>query len=230
MAGNVDALIAAAVFDDRGLLPAVAQDAGSGVVRMLAWANAEALRATAETGFATFWSRSRGVPWRKGETSGHVMRVQEIRLDCDGDAVLYLVEAEGPSCHTGRTSCFFRPAAGAGASGEDDGPPEPPAVIVSRLADTIAKRRAEPPDKSYVASLLAAGWPKILAKIAEEAGELGEALPAGDRAHAAHEAADLVFHVLVGLEAAGIPASDLFAELRRRFGVSGLAEKRGRGG
>src|SRR5574341_727282 len=106
---SVDALLSAATFDERGLLPAIAQDAATGVIRMLAWANAEAVRATAESGYATFYSRSRGELWQKGATSGNVMRVRQIRLDCDGDAILYSVDAEGPSCHTGKPSCFFRP-------------------------------------------------------------------------------------------------------------------------
>jgi phosphoribosyl-ATP pyrophosphohydrolase/phosphoribosyl-AMP cyclohydrolase len=226
---TLESLLGAAKFDEQGLMPAIAQDVASGVVRMQAWASAEAVRATAESGFATFYSRSRKEIWQKGATSGHVMRVREIRLDCDGDAVLYLVDADGPSCHTGRTSCFFRPLATAsGGLAEDDGPAEAPTAIVSAVAGVIAQRRKQTAEKSYVASLLAAGWPKILGKISEEAGELVEALPAGDKAHTAHEAADLLFHLLVGLEAAEVPVDDLFAELRRRFGVSGLAEKAGR--
>jgi phosphoribosyl-ATP pyrophosphohydrolase/phosphoribosyl-AMP cyclohydrolase len=227
MSANVDSLIAAATFDERGILPAIAQDAVTGMVRMQGWASAEALRATAESGYATFYSRSRKELWRKGGTSGNVMRVREIRLDCDGDSVLYLVDAEGPSCHTGRTSCFFR-VAGARGLDEDDGPPEPPAAIVSRVAAVIAERRARPSEKSYVSSLLAAGWPRILGKIAEEARELAEALPGADRGHTAHEAADVLFHLLVGLEAAHVPVDELFAELRRRFGTSGLTEKASR--
>ena len=224
MFANVDALIDAATFDDRGLLPAIAQDARTGVVRMQAWANAEAVRATVESGYATFFSRSRGELWQKGATSGNVMRVREVRLDCDGDAVLYVVDAEGPSCHTGRTSCFFRRAGGE----EDDGPPEPPSAILSRVAGVIAARRAQTAERSYVKSLLDGGWPKILGKIGEEARELVESLPTDDRAHTAHEAADLLFHTLVCLEAAGVPLDDVFAELRRRFGVSGHAEKAAR--
>lgn len=228
MTANVEPLIQAASFDAHGLLPVVAQDATSGVVRMQAWANADALRATVETGFATFFSRSRGELWQKGATSGNVMRVREVRLDCDGDAALYLVDATGPSCHTGQTSCFFRPVVSGPALGHDDGPAEPPAVILSRVAKVITERRQESAGKSYTASLLAAGWPKILAKISEEAAEVSEALPAGDAKHTAHEAADVIFHLLVGLEAAGVPVDAVFAELRRRFGVSGLQEKASR--
>jgi phosphoribosyl-ATP pyrophosphohydrolase/phosphoribosyl-AMP cyclohydrolase len=227
MTANIEALLAATRFDDKGLVPVVAQDAVSGVVRMFAWANAEALRATVATGNATFWSRSRAQLWKKGEQSGNVMPVRELRLDCDGDTVLYVVDAVGPSCHTGKTSCFYRRADG-DALAEDNGPAEPPAAILTRLGQVIAGRRAEPPEKSYVSSLFAKGFPKINAKITEEARELTEALPTDDREHIAHEAADLVFHALVGLEAAGVPIEDVFAELRRRFGVGGHAEKASR--
>src|SRR3569832_720685 len=100
-------------FDSAGLVPVIAQDRKTGVVRVLAWASREALRLTLETGQGHFWSRSRQALWRKGETSGNGLTVREVRLDCDGDAVLYLVDAEGPSCHTGATSCFYRVADGA---------------------------------------------------------------------------------------------------------------------
>lgn len=228
MTGNIDAVVATAAFDERGLIPVVAQDATTGVVRMLAWANADAVRASAESGYATFFSRSRGELWQKGGTSGNVLRVREIRLDCDGDALLYLVDAEGPTCHTGKTSCFFRPMAASASLNEDDGPAETPAAILAQVAAVIARRRAATSEKSYVASLLNAGWPKILGKIGEESRELAEALPGADAAHTAHEAADLLFHVMVGLEAAGVPVNDVFAELRRRFGTSGLVEKANR--
>jgi phosphoribosyl-ATP pyrophosphohydrolase/phosphoribosyl-AMP cyclohydrolase len=224
MGSSIDSLLASAKFSAEGLIPAIAQDAATGVVRMQAWVNEEALRATAESGFATFYSRSRQELWRKGVTSGNVLHVREIRLDCDGDSVLYLVDAEGPSCHTGKTSCYYRTASGL----EDDGPPEPAAAIVSRVARVIADRRSKPTEKSYVASLLAAGWPKILGKISEEAREVVESLPGQDKAHTAHEAADVIFHLLVGLEAAQVPVEDVFAELRRRFGTSGLTEKANR--
>src|SRR3954467_6702118 len=172
MLGDVDALLSKATFDDKGLIPVIAQDATTGVVRMQAWATAEAVRATASSGYATFYSRSRKELWQKGATSGHTMRVRQIRIDCDGDSILYLVDAEGPSCHTGKTSCYFRD----GAS-EDDGPAEAPAAILSRVAAVIARRRAQTTEKSYVSSLLAAGWPKILGKITEEAREVVESLP-----------------------------------------------------
>ena len=225
----IETLLGAIKLDAQGLIPVIAQEADTGMVRMFAWANREALAATAATGFAHFYSRSRGALWKKGESSGHTLAVREVRIDCDGDVVLYRVDPDGPSCHTGATSCFFRAAGRDGAlAAADDGPPDPPALIVSRVAAIIARRKRERPEKSYVVSLLDAGFPKINAKIMEEAGELCEALPAGDKAHTAHEAADLLFHMLVGLEAAGVSANAVFGELRRRFGTSGIDEKAAR--
>jgi phosphoribosyl-AMP cyclohydrolase / phosphoribosyl-ATP pyrophosphohydrolase len=236
MIGTDDPFIAAVKFDRDGLVPAIAVDADTGVVRMFAFANVEALRATQTTGDATFYSRSRGKLWRKGEESGNTLPVRELRLDCDGDAVLYLCQPKGPTCHTGKVSCFFRRAEPVPEDAatpttliEDDGPPELPAAILSRLAQVIAGRRSEPPDKSYVSSLLHKGVPKINAKITEEAREVTEALVEGDRAHITHEAADVIFHLMVGLEAAGVSVDDVFAELRRRFGVGGHVEKASRG-
>jgi phosphoribosyl-AMP cyclohydrolase / phosphoribosyl-ATP pyrophosphohydrolase len=233
MSAAAEALLAAVKLDRDGLVPVIAQDAATGVVRMMAWANPEALRATFAAGQATFWSRSRQQLWRKGAESGHVMPVREVRLDCDGDAVLYLCDPVGPSCHTGKPSCFYRVAAveapgGAASLREDDGPAEPASAILGRLAGVIRARRSEAPDKSYVASLLARGVPKINGKILEEAREVSEALTEGDRHHIAHEAADVLFHLMVGLEATQVPIEDVFAELHRRFGTSGHAEKASR--
>jgi|tagenome__1003787_1003787.scaffolds.fasta_scaffold20168591_2 phosphoribosyl-ATP pyrophosphohydrolase/phosphoribosyl-AMP cyclohydrolase len=229
MSANVEGLLAAATFNQDGLMPAIAQDTVTGVVRMQGWVNAEAVRATLQSGYATFYSRSRRELWQKGGTSGNVLRVRQVRLDCDGDALLYLCDAVGPTCHTGHTSCFYRAVTATGAQlDEDDGPPEIPAAVVSRVAAVIAERRGQAPDRSYVASLLAGGWPRIVAKVHEEAGELAQALPGADAVHTAHEAADLLFHVLVGLEAAHVPLEDVFTELRRRFGTSGLTEKASR--
>jgi phosphoribosyl-ATP pyrophosphohydrolase/phosphoribosyl-AMP cyclohydrolase len=224
-------LLEAVTFDGLGLVPVIAQEATTGQVRMFAWANREALVQTLATKQAHFYSRSRGKLWRKGEESGNTLAVRQVRVDCDGDVVLYTVDAAGPSCHTGATSCFFR--AGQGELGEtltvDDGPADPPAVMITRVAEVIAKRRKERPEKSYVVSLLDKGFPKINEKITEEAGELVEALPRGDAKHTTHEAADLLFHMLVGLEAAGVPVDSVFTELARRFGVSGIDEKASRG-
>jgi len=221
-------LLAAVTFDADGLVPVIAQEARTGMVRMVAWANRDALTATLATGTANFWSRSRQAAWRKGETSGNTLAVREVRIDCDGDVVLYLCDAEGPSCHTGATSCFFRRVRHDGELVTDGGPPDPPALVLARVADVIAKRRRERPEKSYVVSLLDGGLAKINGKIIEESAELTEALLEKNPAEIAHEAADVILHTLVGLEATGVPIDAVFAELRRRFGVSGIDEKASR--
>ena len=159
--------------------------------------------------------------WKKGETSGHTLAVAEIRIDCDLDAVLVKARPAGPTCHTGATSCFFHRDTG-GDDAVDDGPAPP---ILHRLAQVIEARRATTAENSYTKSLLDAGMPKILAKIAEEHGELAAELPAGEDAKVVHETADLLFHVMVGLAARRIPLDAVFAELTRRFGTSGHVEK-----
>ena len=121
MLGNANALITAVKFDKQGLVPVIAQDRATGVIRMLAWANEAALRATVTKERATFWSRSRNELWEKGATSGNSMKVYDVRIDCDGDAILYVVDAMGPSCHTNATSCFFRTVTPDGLVA-DDGP------------------------------------------------------------------------------------------------------------
>ena len=222
-------------YDERGLVPCVVQDAEHGTVLMLAWMNAEALRLTRETGTVHFWSRSRGALWKKGETSGNTLAVVELRIDCDRDAILVRARPAGPTCHTGATACFFTRDDGSTDDGvpveaaEPTSPAAPGAEILERLAEIlIARRDAATGERSYTKSLLEAGMPKILAKIAEESGELAAELPDGDAAKVVHETADLVFHVLVGLVARDIPIGDVFAELARRFGTSGHAEKASR--
>ena len=217
----------AVVFDDRGLVPAVAQDATTGAVLMVAWMNAEALARTEETGFAYFWSRSRGRLWKKGEESGNVLRVRELRVDCDGDTLLVLVDPAGPSCHTGKATCFFETRPG---GAEDDGHAGAPAAVLSKLEQVIAARRASTAEKSYTRSLLDKGMPKILEKIAEEQGELAAELgnPDAPSERIVSETADLLFHTMVGLAARDVPIERVFAELARRFGVSGHVEKAAR--
>ena len=200
-------------YDDSGLVPCVVQDATTGAVLMVAWMNAEALRLTQTTGEVHFWSRSRGRMWKKGETSGNTLALVELREDCDRDTLLARVRPAGPVCHTGAPTCFG----------------EPLATILDQLEVTLAARRdSATADHSYTKSLLDAGWPKILAKIAEEHGELAAELPAGDDANVVHETADLLFHVMVGLTARRIPLERVYAELARRFGTSGHAEKAAR--
>jgi len=209
------------VYDERGLVPCIVQDAAASTVLMLAWMNAEALRRTRDTGEVHFYSRSRQQLWKKGETSGHTLAVVELRIDCDRDCVLVRARPAGPTCHTGATSCFFTLDDGT----TDDGV----APILARLdATLIARRDAATSDKSYTKSLLDKGMPKILEKIAEEHGELAAELPAGGDDQVVHEAADLLFHVMVGLTARKIPVDRVLDELARRFGTSGHAEKAAR--
>jgi phosphoribosyl-ATP pyrophosphohydrolase/phosphoribosyl-AMP cyclohydrolase len=208
-------------WDERGLAPAIVQDATTGAVLMMAWMNAESLRLTRETGEAHFWSRSRSALWKKGETSGNVLRVVEVRIDCDADTLLVRAIPAGPACHTGETSCFYRDLDGA--------PVTPAAHVLDRLAEVLDARRDHASgEKSYTRSLLDAGFPKILAKIAEEQGELAAELPAGEDAAVVHETADLLFHVMVGLTARKIPVAEVWKELARRFGIGGHVEKASR--
>lgn len=215
-------------YDERGLVPAIVQDAVAGTVLMLAWMNADALRLTRETGIVHFWSRSRQALWKKGETSGNTLALVELRLDCDGDAVLVRARPAGPACHTGTTTCFFHRDDG----GDDDGVPAveaESAQVIARLGQILIDRRdSSTGEKSYTKSLLDKGMPKILEKIAEESGELAAELPSGTDERVVSETADLLFHVMVGLTARRIPVEKVFAELAKRFGTSGHVEKASR--
>lgn len=214
-------------WNDQGLVPAVVQDATTGAVLMMAWMNREALARTRATGEATFWSRSRQALWKKGETSGNTLRVVELRIDCDNDTLLVRVDPAGPACHTGKTACFFRTMDEPPA--EDDGVPAARRFILDRLEQVLVARRDHATaEKSYTRSLLDGGYPKILAKIAEEHGELAAELPAGPDDAVVHETADLLFHVMVGLVARRIPVEQVWAELGRRFGIGGHEEKASR--
>lgn len=211
-------------WDAAGLVTVVVQDRHTGEIRMVAHADAPALAKTLETGDAWFYSRSRAALWRKGETSGHVLRVAEVWVDCDGDAILYLVDPEGPSCHTGAATCFFRRL---GAEGP--GPHESPAApTFLRLERTLAERAKATGEKSYTRSLLDGGAPKIGAKLREEAGELADAIASEADERVASEGADVVYHALVGLLSRGLELRAVAAELARRFGRSGHDEKASR--
>jgi phosphoribosyl-ATP pyrophosphohydrolase/phosphoribosyl-AMP cyclohydrolase len=200
-----------------GLLPVVVADRLTGEVRMVAWANAEALEATRRTGRATFFSRSRGELWEKGKTSGNGMRVARVLVDCDADTLLYEVDPEGPSCHTGAASCFFTEL-------ETGGAVERSPLLV-RLEAVLHARRDAVGDKSYVKSLYDRGVGHIAEKVREEADELGRALERETDERVASEAADVLFHVMVGLVARGLSVRDVLAVLAGRFGVGGHEEK-----
>jgi phosphoribosyl-ATP pyrophosphohydrolase/phosphoribosyl-AMP cyclohydrolase len=211
-------------FDSNGLITAIAQDRATGEVRMVAWMNAEALDQTLATGLATFYSRSRQKLWVKGETSGHRLLVSAVMADCDADALLLLVDPEGASCHTGRPTCFFRQVTA-------DGVGEPGRAALPYLFEleaTIAERASATAQKSYTRSLLDGGAPKINAKIEEEAAELTRALTGETDDRVASEAADVLYHVLVGLKLRDVPLRSVVEKLLARTGQSGHAEKAAR--
>ncbi len=189
--------------DASGLLPVVVQDRASGDVLMVAWANAEALARTAETGRAHFWSRSRQALWRKGETSGHGLRVVEARADCDRDTLLLVVERDGPACHTGTRSCF----------GEES---PTAAGMLEELARVVAARAQASPESSYTARLLAKGPDQVLKKIGEEATEVVLAARVQSDERLAEESADLLYHLLVALHQRSLPLTRVMDELRKR--------------
>ncbi|HEY6546490.1 MAG TPA: bifunctional phosphoribosyl-AMP cyclohydrolase/phosphoribosyl-ATP diphosphatase HisIE [Vicinamibacteria bacterium] len=192
-----------AVFDERGLVPVVVQERRSGDVLMVAWANREALRLTAETGEAHFWSRSRNALWRKGETSGHTLKVSEVRADCDRDTLLMLAEPAGPACHTGARTCF------------GEGSPTRAGLLFG-LEELVVERDRERPEGSYVAKLLGKGLDATLKKIGEESTEVVLAAKGESDERLAEEAADLVFHLLVALHQRGVKLAQVLEVLERR--------------
>jgi phosphoribosyl-ATP pyrophosphohydrolase/phosphoribosyl-AMP cyclohydrolase len=210
-----DAWLSHVKFDAEGLVPVVAQESRSGDVLMVAYADQEALRRTRASGLAHYFSRSRKSPWRKGETSGHVQRVKQIRLDCDGDTVLYRVDQSGPACHTGERTCF---ATEVTIGGDAAHTPDPGGHILGRLAERIRARAVDRPDGSYTVRLLNAGPPAIAQKVGEEAAEVVVAALAQDEGRLAAETADLVYHLLVLLQARGVAVDQVWQELESREG------------
>ena len=220
-------------YDNQGLIPTIVQDAGSGQVLMLAYMNAESLAKTLESGETWFWSRERQMLWHKGATSGNVQPVEEIRCDCDADALLVRVHPAGPACHTGQQSCFFRsldnsigaderinhasgPAPTTQIPGTSAPPMEADALSLQQLFQVIQDRRQNPVSGSYTASLFEAGLPKIAQKVGEEAAEVLVAALAQEDQRLVEEVADLAYHLLVLLAARGIPPASVTAELARR--------------
>jgi phosphoribosyl-ATP pyrophosphohydrolase/phosphoribosyl-AMP cyclohydrolase len=194
-------------FGGDGLVPVIVQDVLSGEVLMMAWANRESLETTLSSGMMTFWSRSRNEIWKKGETSGNTLALQELRLDCDGDALLAMVEPAGPACHTGERSCFHKlltpPCEGRGTF---------PGVLWRYLE----KRRLDDPAESYTARLLSKGLRRVAQKVGEEGVETALAVAAGDRKETICEAADLLYHLEAALLASGVSPREIYAELERR--------------
>jgi phosphoribosyl-AMP cyclohydrolase / phosphoribosyl-ATP pyrophosphohydrolase len=236
-------------FDERGLVPAVVQDAATGEVLTLAYMSAESLRRTLESGETWFWSRSRSELWHKGATSGRTQRVVGVAADCDADALVVAVEPRGPACHTGARSCFGRGVAGLrvvaragesgggdsradgqrGATGVERGAGELGATLAA-LYELIERRRRELPENSYTTYLFREGLDKILKKVGEESAETIIAAKNEDTARLVGEVSDLVYHLLVLLVERGVALGDVGAELVRRAGKSASVAGSERGG
>jgi phosphoribosyl-ATP pyrophosphohydrolase/phosphoribosyl-AMP cyclohydrolase len=203
---NVDELN----FSMGGLLPVVVQHHSSGQVLMVGFANREAVQKTVETRHAWFFSRSRQCLWEKGETSGHYLDVKALRVDCDADALIYLCEPNGPTCHTGQASCFFQLLNDL-PSGETSG------EAASHLFETIlARQRVGDRAGSYVARLLSEGVDRVARKVGEEATEVVIAAKNADRDEVAREVADLWFHTFVLLAQQGVTPEDVWGVLAGR--------------
>ncbi len=207
-------------FNDQGLIPAIVQDRLTGEVRMMAWMNREALEQTLVTKKATFFSRSRACLWVKGEQSGHTLSVLDVLADCDRDTLLVLCDPLGPSCHTGQDNCFFESLSGASS--------EPARPLLGRLEHALEARKKSSAEKSYTRSLFDGGAPKIGAKITEEALELTEAVKTESDERVLNEAADLLYHTMVGLLHRGLSLRGVLGVLAARFGVGGHTEKSAR--
>lgn len=196
-------------FDDKGLVPVIAQDAETNLVLMLAYMNEEALNATLETKYMTYYSRSRGKLWRKGETSGHVQKLCELKPDCDGDTLLARVYQTGPACHTGNYSCFYNSLCGESDNAGGYG-------IIDELFAVIKDRRVNKKEGSYTCYLFEKGVDKICKKIGEEAAEIIIAAKNKNSDEIKYESADFIYHLLVLLCECGIDPAEVFAELRKR--------------
>jgi phosphoribosyl-AMP cyclohydrolase / phosphoribosyl-ATP pyrophosphohydrolase len=207
-------------FDEQGLVPCVMQDYASGEVLTLGYMNEEALRLTVETAEVHFFSRSREEIWHKGETSGNVQRVRQLRYDCDGDALVALVEPAGPACHTGQRSCFYRELGGSAATGKDapraEGEPGPAAhEALAALERTLRERQSERPEGSYTVELLS-DPERIGAKLTEEAEEVTRAAREESEHRVTEEAADLLYHLSVLLLSRGVDQADVMEVLNGR--------------
>lgn len=210
-------------WGESGLVPAIVQDASTKDVLMLAYMNRESLKKSLETGQTWFWSRSRSELWNKGATSGNTQQIVSLRYDCDGDTLLVEVHRQGPACHTGEDSCFYRVAAasaagdqaassGSAACNEADGR----FAVLSELEQLIAERYQERPEGAYTTYLFEKGIDKILKKVGEETAESIIAAKNGDNDELRYEVSDLIYHLLVLLRERNLPLDDIMQELERR--------------
>lgn len=193
-------------YDANGLVPAIVQDERTGTVLMLAYMNEEALQKTIETKETWFYSRSRQELWNKGATSGNTQSVKSLSVDCDGDTILVTVEPAGPACHTGETSCFFKPVIAF----------ESVRTVIYEVADEVKHRKANPKEGSYTTYLFTEGLDKILKKVGEESTEVVIGAKNRDFEEVTNEIADLVYHTLVLIAELDIDVDDIKRVLRER--------------
>ena len=203
-------------FDPGGLIPAIVQDSTTGRVLMLGYMNAESLELTRQSGEVWFYSRSRRELWHKGATSGNVLRLHELRADCDSDAILVRADPAGPTCHTGAESCFWQDV-----EGHEIGD-APSATFLDDLAAIIQQRRIDAPAMSYTAHLFAQGRHKIAQKVGEEGVEVAMAGVAQDDNRLLDESADLLYHLLVLLNERGLSLRNVLKRLADRHSSHGL--------
>lgn len=196
-------------FDEKGLVPCIVQDSLTRDVLMMAWMNRESLALTLETGFCTYYSRSRQKLWKKGETSGHVQKLVSLHYDCDGDTLLALVEQTGAACHTGNRSCFYRP----------ESPELQKAMILNHDLDVVTDRKLHPSEESYTNYLFEKGIDKICKKVGEESAEIIIAAKNGKPSELKCEIADFLYHLMVLMAEVGVAWEDVFEELIDRQGM-----------
>jgi len=206
---DAEELIKKIRFDNMGLVPAVVQEKKTNAVLMVAYMNPESIKKTYETGYMHYYSRSRKTLWKKGETSGNVQKVTELKLDCDADTVLALVDQTGPACHTGNYSCFFE-----SVYGEEEQPHG--YAIIDELFAVIEDRKVNKKEGSYTNYLFEEGMDKICKKIGEEAAEIIIAAKNRQPDEVRYEAADFMYHLLVLLADMGMDPMDIFTELKKR--------------
>ena len=195
-------------YDSAGLVPAIAQDINTGQVLMLAYMNEESLKISVDTGYATYYSRSRQELWKKGETSGNLQKIVSMKYDCDGDTILLLVEQSGPACHTGAVSCFFN-----NFYGEDI---NVKSKILEDVYSVIKDRSENPKEGSYTNYLLDKGIEKTCKKVGEESSEIIIGAMKKDRENVIYETSDLLYHVSVLLFQSGVTWDEIFTELKKR--------------
>lgn len=201
------------VFDEKGLVPAIVQDAISKEVLTLAYMNKESLKKSLETKETWFYSRSRQELWHKGETSGNTQKIVGMRYDCDGDALVVEVEINGPACHTGKYSCFNKELVEKKFASSDNR-----FAIINQLEQVIAAREQERPEGAYTTYLFEKGVDKILKKVGEEASEVIIAAKNHDPEELKWEAADLLYHLLVLLREQKLPLDEVLSVLEERHG------------